>query len=102
MTKDGELIGYYAYSFASGVMWIGFGLKPEWTGRGMGIGFVRAGIAFGVETFGYRGDHIMLAVAAFNQRAIRVYERLGFQAVETYMQKTNGGGYEFIKMKMAI
>jgi len=102
LNENGELTGYYSYSFLSGIMWIGFGLKPELTGIGLGAGFVDAGIAFGVETFAYRQDHIMLAVASFNSRAIHVYEKLGFQAVQTYMQNTNGGKYEFIKMKKTI
>jgi len=102
LDENGELIGYYSYAFPSGIMWIGFGLRPDLNGKGLGAGFVEAGIAYGVETFAYRQDHIMLAVASFNVRAITVYEKLGFQAVETYMQNTNGGEYEFIKMKKAI
>jgi RimJ/RimL family protein N-acetyltransferase len=37
-------------------------------------------------------------VAAFNQRAIAVYERAGFQEVRRYDHFTNGALYEFVWM----
>lgn len=97
-----ELIGFYSFTFECGIMWIGFGLKPELTGRKNGTEFVMAGINFGVERFGYKNSYVMLAVASFNKRAIKVYEKLGFQFEQKYIQKTNGGEYEFIKMKKII
>jgi ribosomal-protein-alanine N-acetyltransferase len=100
--NDNELVGFYSYDFEDGVMWIGFGLKPELTGRKIGPEFVQAGINFSIERFNYKQNYIMLAVAAFNKRAIKVYEKLGFKIVEKYMQKTNGEEIEFIKMKKDI
>lgn len=41
-----------------------------------------------------------LAVAGFNERAIRVYERAGFcRRGEIYLQRTNGGDYPFLHME---
>ncbi|WP_315115607.1 GNAT family protein [uncultured Clostridium sp.] len=97
-----KLVGFYLFFFEGGIMSIGLGLKPELTGRRIGPEFVIAGINFGVEKFNYKQNCIMLAVASFNKRAIRAYEKLGFQYVEKYMQKTNGGEFEFIKMKKVI
>lgn len=97
--EDNQLVGFYSFSFEEGIMWIGFGLKPELTGIGFGKEFVAAGINFGVENFNYKGNYIMLAVALFNKRAIKLYDNIGFIPVEEYIQKTNGGEYEFIKMK---
>jgi ribosomal-protein-alanine N-acetyltransferase len=102
LNDKSELIGFYSFIFECGIMWIGFGLKPELTGRKIGTEFVTAGINFGVEKFDYRQSCIMLSVASFNKRAIKVYEKIGFQFEERYMQKTNGGEFEFIKMKKAI
>ncbi|WP_346876722.1 MULTISPECIES: GNAT family N-acetyltransferase [unclassified Clostridium] len=102
LNDECELIAYYSYYFEGGILWIGFGLKPELTGRGIGAEFVVAGINFGIKEFEYKKDYIMLAVASFNKRAIKVYENIGFQFVEKYMQKTNGGEFEFIKMKKII
>jgi ribosomal-protein-alanine N-acetyltransferase len=39
-----------------------------------------------------------LKVAAFNQRAIRVYERVGFTPVREFVQQTNGGDWAFLEM----
>jgi ribosomal-protein-alanine N-acetyltransferase len=39
-----------------------------------------------------------LVVAAFNRRAITVYERAGFQEVERFEHFTNGGFHAFIRM----
>ena len=99
--KD-NLVGFYSFYFENEILWIGFGLKPELTGKGLGPEFVLAGIAFAIEKFNYSQSHIMLSVAMFNTRAIRAYEKIGFQIVEKYMQKTNGGEFEFIKMRKYI
>lgn len=100
LNKKEELIGFYSFSFIDDTMWLGFGLKPELTGRGLGEDFILSGIEFGIEKFSYQKDHIMLAVASFNERAINAYTKMGFKPVEKYMQKTNGGEYEFIKMRL--
>lgn len=97
-----ELVGFYSFFFEYGIMNIGFGLKPELTGKRLGAEFVIAGINFAIEKFNYKQNCIMLAVASFNKRAIRVYEKIGFQNVGEYIQKTNGGEFKFIKMKKAI
>lgn len=96
--KD-ELVGFYSFTLEDGIMWIGFGLKPELTGKGLGKEFVAAGIDFGVKNFNYNEKYIMLAVALFNKRGIKLYENIGFKQVEQYMHRANGGEYEFIKMK---
>lgn len=45
-----------------------------------------------------QGEKITLSVATFNQRAIKVYKNIGFQPVNTFLQKTNGDVYEFMNM----
>lgn len=102
LNDENELIGFYSFAFENEIMWIGLGLKPELTGRNIGTEFVAAGLNFGVKKFNYNHNCIMLAVASFNKRAIKVYDKLGFKFVEKYMQKTNGGEFEFIKMKKVI
>ncbi len=97
-----ELIGYYSFYFDNEIMWIGFGLKPELTGISLGSTFVKAGIDFLVDKLKYKKNFIMLSVAIFNKRAISLYKKIGFQSVDTYTQKTNGGEYEFIKMEYRL
>lgn len=100
--EENELVGFYSFDFENEFMWLGFGLKPELTGRKIGTEFVTAGIHFGITKFNYQQNCIMLAVASFNKRAIKVYEKIGFQVIETYIQITNGGEVEFVKMKKYI
>ena len=40
-----------------------------------------------------------LSVATFNERAIKVYEGVGFVYGRTYRHETNGGVYEFLDME---
>jgi len=102
LNKNDELIDFYSYYFKDEIMWIGFGLRPDLTGKGLGESFVKAGIKHGIDKFSYSKDHIKLAVAKFNERAIRLYQNIGFQAIDEYDQKTNGGTYRFIKMKKLL
>jgi ribosomal-protein-alanine N-acetyltransferase len=96
------LVGFFSIYYEDEVMWIGIGLKPELTGRSLGLEFVNNGIEFVIKKFSYKKNYIMLAVASFNKRAIRVYEKIGFQHVEKYIQRTNGAEFEFVKMKKYI
>ena len=71
------------------------GCGPISRARGHGESFVGACLRF-AATLG--AHHFTLAVAAFNQRAITVYERAGFRQVERYEHFTNGGLHAFIRM----
>lgn len=98
LNENRELAGYFIYEFPDGIMRIGLGLKPQLTGKGLGKEFVLQGIGFGVKHFSYKNDSIDLLVAAFNKRAIKVYEKIGFTRIKNFIQETNEGQYEFIRM----
>lgn len=78
-------------------MGIGFGMRPDLTGHGWGEEFVRACVQFACDYYQYRGK-IMLGVARFNQRAYKVYERVGFKTTEMISHELNGQNYEVIRM----
>jgi [ribosomal protein S18]-alanine N-acetyltransferase len=64
---------------------IGLGLRPDLTGHGHGSRYVNAVIEFASST--YKPDRLRVTIAAFNHRALRLWEKAGFQ-VE---QKFKGG-----------
>jgi ribosomal-protein-alanine N-acetyltransferase len=104
--SGGELVGFVcfgpggqvpSFDYADdGSLDIGLGLRPDLTGRGLGFEFLIACLEFGRRRFAPTG--FRLAVAMFNERAIRVYERAGFRRVEVFMHHTNGGDYPFLLM----
>jgi ribosomal-protein-alanine N-acetyltransferase len=92
----GELAGYFVFKHSGDEVEIGLGLRPDLTGRGLGAGFLEAALRFAAERYGVA--RATLSVAAFNRRAITVYERAGFRVVERYEHATNGGVHPFIRM----
>ena len=94
----GDLIGFFSSRPKEpGTIEIGLGLRPDHTGRGLGLAFIEAGLE---EARARLEPHeFMLAVATFNRRAITVYERAGFHEARRYMHHTNGGDWEFVEMR---
>jgi ribosomal-protein-alanine N-acetyltransferase len=90
---EGELAGFFVFKPHEGKTEIGLGLRPDLTGRGLGARFLEAGLRFG------GAERYTLAVAAFNRRAIAVYERAGFAVTERFVHRTNGADHEFLRME---
>lgn len=82
--SDDDLIGFYYFESNPPDLDYGLGLRPDLTGRGLGLDFFRAGLAFARERYSPR--RIFLHVAAFNERALRVYERAGFRVVSSHVR----------------
>ena len=111
--EHGELVGYFCFGTAAAIMGndepdiygedrsvlVGLGLRPDLTGKGLGLAFVQAGLAFGKER--YAPTAFRLFVMTFNQRAIRVYERTGFERVGVVMQPNPQGARPFLEMRRA-
>jgi [ribosomal protein S18]-alanine N-acetyltransferase len=98
LNEEDELIGFFNFIKINNEVVIGLGLAPDLTGKGLGLEFVKTGINY--VMCNYRNSNkIVLSVALFNRRAIKVYEKAGFVKVTTYMQKTNGSQYPFLKME---
>lgn len=98
VTEANELVAFFSYSkVADRTFDIGLGMRPDLTGKGNGIEFLRAVINFiNAEV---NPEKITLSVAIFNQRAIKLYRNIGFIDVNTFMQNTNGSTFEFLKME---
>jgi ribosomal-protein-alanine N-acetyltransferase len=93
---DGGLVGFFCIKPDGDAVEIGLGLRPDLIGRGLGAAFLAAGLAHARQRHAPR--RFRLFVAAFNHRAIRVYERAGFRATAQLSRMTNGGCYAFVEM----
>jgi [ribosomal protein S18]-alanine N-acetyltransferase len=71
--------GIFQIEESEGLLTIEAYLRPDLTGKGLGESFVRAGLAFARREHGCPATHARLWVNAFNRRAIKVYERIGFR-----------------------
>lgn len=111
---DGELIGYYCFGVPAQVpagneygayddktaLDIGLGMKPQLTGSGRGVEFVKSGVEFARKNMS--ATKMRLTVAAFNQRAIRVYEKVSFKKGMIFerLGRANGKGVQFLVMNL--
>ncbi len=97
LDEDGALCGYFYFEPKGNVLEYGLGLRPDLTGRALGLEFFRAGLEFGRER--YRPALVRLYVAAFNERAIKVYERAGFHETGRHTRTfARWGDVEFVNM----
>ena len=96
--EDDELFGYFCFEKADDAVIVGLGMKPDYTGKGLGLQFLESGLEFAKRKF--NPSRYRLSVATFNQRAIKVYEKAGFKPDGTFMHETNGGQYEFLRMML--
>ena len=104
--KDGQYTEYCDFDDEaitnSREMWIGFGLRPDIVGQGFGEGFVAACVEYAVQYFHYRGEFIRLGVAKFNQRAIKTYQKVGFQEFDHVVDKISGKTFECSYMRKSL
>jgi len=108
---QGNLVGYFCFGEDARVsagkrlglydretaLDVGLGMRPDLTGQGLGEKFVASGLRFAQSA--YSPPAFRLTVATFNRRAIRVYERAGFDPVETFGATRPNGGREWLLMK---
>lgn len=95
---EAELVGFIEVTPKDRLAEEGMGLKPSWIGRGIGLQFVEKMIDF--LRSHYHVERMTLAVAAFNIRAITVYERAGYSKTGVSQQQTNDSIHEFIYMSL--
>ncbi|MEP7335964.1 MAG: GNAT family protein [Actinomycetota bacterium] len=99
VVQDGdEVVGFYYFDEQEDTVEIGLGLRPDLTGRGLGLEFFLEGVAFAHGRF--PGRRVTLNVAAFNERAITVYERAGFRRTGEHVRMFDRSGeVPFVEME---
>lgn len=73
-------------------------MRPDHTGQGHGETFTRHGLAFAQRKL--HPQRFTLAVAAFNQRAITVYRRIGVAVTGRRVRHLVGRDYAFLTMAL--
>jgi RimJ/RimL family protein N-acetyltransferase len=88
--RDAQVPGGHYAADAQGerTLDIGLGVRPELTGHGMGHWYISELLDFARRTFA--PTVLRVTLAAFNERAIRVWQRAGFGAVERFERVPDG------------
>ncbi len=98
---QGQLIAFCCFGpdaqvpggdYTAAALDIGLGVRPDLTGKGQGLRYVAAVLAFAGRTFA--ATRWRVTVAKFNRRALRVWEKAGFRPVQTF--RRGGAGRAFV------
>lgn len=76
---DGQVPGG---EYSTPALDIGLGVRPDLTGQGHGYEYVNAVIQFATSAF--YPDRLRVTIAAFNRRALRVWEKAGFRIIRKF------------------
>ena len=103
----GALIGYFCYgedariptieenAYDHGFLDIGLGLRPDLCGKKVGFSFLLRGVAYAQKIF--CTNCFRLSVAAFNERAIKVYTKAGFRVEREVTNSYYGNKFLIMK-----
>jgi len=95
---NNKLVGNCSFYYIEEFFCVGLQMRPDLTGKGFGIEFAKSIIDFGREK--YKLNYIDLTVAKFNNRAIKVYEKLGFKVIDEFVNTIRGNDYDFLAMRI--
>ena len=98
--RNGALFGFATFYPKKDHLEIGLGMKPDQTGQGLGVNFYQAIEDYARKNFDCQV--LQLSVASFNQRALALYQKVGYERVESYQQATNGGEFPFVRLQKNI
>jgi len=102
LNENEELVGWASFYIENDEFWLSLGLRPDLTGHGLGVDFVLECIRYAISHYEPINRTIKLAVAVFNQRAIKVYQRTGFVETKRTTRDTHIGQLDFIEMERRI
>jgi [ribosomal protein S18]-alanine N-acetyltransferase len=100
---EADLVGYCCFGHEArvpgvveeeGILDVGYGLRPDLMGQGLGREFVRVILDFAIRQFSPR--RLRLLILAWNDRSRKVAEALGFEK-EGILRSTEGDFYVMIR-----
>lgn len=100
--QDGVLIGYFCFGASARIplekeesavyeadfLDFGLGMAPSLCGQGRGSDFMQTGLSFAQTQF--QTGRFRLTVADFNQRAIHLYQKMGFVSCAAVRHRLSG------------
>ena len=102
LNENDELVGWASFYTENNEFWLSLGLRPDLTGQGLGEEFVLQCVRYAISQYKSIKHTIKLAVALFNERAIKVYQRAGFVETNKTVRNTHIGQVDFIGMEKNI
>ena len=75
----------------------GGALRPDMTAKGFGEEVLRAGLQFGTRALGF--TKFRVAVAAFNERALKVCRRVGFVERQRFLSTSDRQEFVILTLK---
>jgi len=98
--ESGRLEAFWYFAPHEDAVEVGIGLRPDLTGHGQGEPYLRDQLDYAAKQWQPRT--FRLFVAAWNERAIRLYERLGFRETGRETRRFElVGEHEFVRMERA-
>jgi ribosomal-protein-alanine N-acetyltransferase len=105
LDRAGELAGYCCFGADAQVpggdyddpaLDVGLGVRPDLTGQGLGATFVSAVLNFARQEM--TPTELRITVAEFNKRALRVWQKAGFQPVQKFERTFDGMPFVILTM----
>lgn len=97
ISKENGLAAYGRIHIQEGVCILGVAMKPELCGQGNGKAIMK--LLIDESKLRYPDAKIALEVRIFNQRAIKCYERIGFEIKYRHIRSMDSGDTEFYYME---
>ncbi len=82
LVEQGILLGQVACQYEGDDLWVGWSMTPQLCGKGNGAAFVKKCVSELRRIKSHYG-RVLLRVSAWNQRAIKAYQKAGFRYLET-------------------
>lgn len=108
-----DLVGFYCFGLSAQVpagnlykvydevmLDIGLGMRPDLCGKGKGYDFFVNGLKF--AGINYSSKKFRLTVTEFNDRAVKIYKKIGFKRTAAFERELSDGKVTFLIMVLEI